>query len=75
MVNSHLGCQRVITLSRCLSISYRNYALLLEGTHRKVNAQSDVYLGEWTPVVKEYYRYLDDVMQEMKIDGVKVTVR
>lgn len=54
---------------------YRNYALLLEGTHRKVNAQSDVYLGEWTPVVKEYYRYLDDVMQEMKIDGVKVTVR
>ena len=54
---------------------YRNYALLLKGEHLKVDAQSDIYLGEWTPVVEDYFRCLDNVMQEMKIDGVKVTVR
>ena len=63
------------TVTMCVNQYYRNYALQLEGTLRKVNAQSVVYLGEWTPVVKEYFRRLDNVMQEMKIDGVKVTVR
>ena len=53
---------------------YRNYAILLEDSnHKQIDAQSDVYLGECTPVVKDYIRILDNVMQEMKIDGVKVS--
>lgn len=54
---------------------YKDYALLLKQTHRKVDAQTDVYIGELTPVIDKFFQYYGDATQKMKIDGVKITVK
>lgn len=57
--------------------AYKDYVLVLEvPSRRKVDAQTNVYLGEWTPVIESHFQYYPaGEMQKMKINGVKVTVR
>ena len=56
---------------------YKDDVLILERqTCRKVDAQTDVNLGEWIPVIESHFQYYSPgEMQKMKINGVKVTVR
>ena len=54
---------------------YKEYALLLKSLDCKVDAQTDIYIGELTPIIDKFFQYYGDAMQKMKIDGVKVTVK
>lgn len=57
--------------------NYKDYVLEIKEPKRKriVDAQSNVYLGEWILDIESYFQYyFSGEMQKMKIDGVKVTV-
>lgn len=58
--------------------SHNGFPILLEGDlQRKVDAQSSVYLGEWTVGVGVFIPLTGgpDSKMQMKIDGVNVTVQ
>ncbi|MCR4812225.1 MAG: hypothetical protein K5867_06485 [Bacteroidales bacterium] len=59
---------------------FKDYYIIMDmgTTHREIDAQTNVRLGDWKPAVEECIQipfYPDGEVQKMKVDGVKVTVR